>query len=168
MINKQLNTINHQPLTINNRWGFTLIELLVVIAVIAMVIVVILPNFMGVRQRARDTARKSDLVQMQKAIELYKQDQNPQKYPTTGAFDTGMCNTCWSSGADCTGNVYIRKVPCDPGGNSQNPYIYERNETDDLSYTLSSCLENIVDSERDPTPIPACGSPGTSYTVHEP
>src|SRR3989344_6888197 len=65
--------------------GFTLIELLVVIAVIAMVIVVIFPNFMGIRQRARDTGRKSDLAQLQKALEIYKQDQNPQTCPTTGA-----------------------------------------------------------------------------------
>ena len=153
----------------SRRWnkGFTLIELLVVIAVIAMVIVVIFPNFMGIRQRARDTGRKSDLAQMQKALEIYKQDQNPQTYPTTGAFDSGMCGLCWSSGADCTGNIYMRKLSCDPVGVNQ-PYIYERNVADDLVYTLSACLENVIDSERDDTPITACDSTGVSYTVNEP
>jgi len=148
--------------------GFTLVELLVVIAVIAMVIVVIFPNFMGVRQRARDTTRKSDLFQLQKALELYKQDQNPQTYPTTGALDSSLCGQCWSSGADCTGNIYMRKVPCNPGGGAPNPYTYTRDETDDFRYSVSACLENIVDSDRDPTPVPACDSTGTSYTVEEP
>lgn len=157
--------MNH--ITNNTQKGFSLVELLVVIAVIAMVIVVIFPNFMGIRQRARDTARKSDLVQLQKALELYKQDQNPQTYPATDAIDSSLCGTCWSSGADCTGNIYIRKFPCDPGGSTPVSYLYNRSDTDDLSYTLTACLENTVDSERDATANPSCVS-GVSYTVNEP
>lgn len=151
-----------------NNKGFTLVELLVVIAVISFTIAVLFPNFMGARQRGRDVQRKSDLSQMQKAIELFKLDQNPQSYPTTGAFGTTLCNKCWSTGADCSGTVYMRKFPCDPGSLAPTPYIYTRNTSDPLKYTVSACLENLVDPDRDTTPVPTCGASATSYTIYEP
>ena len=143
--------------------GFTLVELLVVIAVIALVLAVVFPNFMGARQRARDTQRKNDLRQIQSSLELYKSDQNPQAYPTSGAF-LGSCGTCWSSGSECGGNIYMRKIPCDPGGIAA--YFYATPDPPDpFKYSLSVCLENLADPDRDPTPIPTCA---TSYTMHEP
>ena len=63
--------------------AFTLIELLVVIAIIGSLSALFLPNFMAVRERARDSQRKSDLKQIQKAFELYKQDQTPTAFPET-------------------------------------------------------------------------------------
>jgi len=150
----------------NNR-GFTLVELLVVISILTMVTALLFPNFMGARQRARDAERKSDLQQIQKALELYKMDQNPPAYPTTGAFGVSLCNQCWSSGANCTGNVYMRKFPCDPGSTVPSPYIYTRG-SNPLSYTLSSCLENAADPDKDSSPIPACSLTNTSYTINEP
>src|SRR3989338_8407272 len=95
--------------------GFTLIEILIVVSIIAILITFLVPNFVGIRTRARDTRRKSDLSQIQKALELYKSDQNPPAYPATGFFDSALCGSCWSSG-DCSGNsnIYMRKVPCDP------------------------------------------------------
>lgn len=148
--------------------GFTLIELLVVIAIIAVIATTFVPNFMGARLRARDAGRKSDLSQMQKALELYKLDQTPQAYPTTGAFDASMCNQCWSSGSDCGGTVYMRRVPCDPGATGATSYTYELSSTSDFEYRLVACLENTVDTERDATADPACATTGVSYTIHEP
>lgn len=151
--------------------GFTLIELLVVIAVITMVMAVFFPNFMGARQRARDAQRKSDLAQMQKSLELYKLDQSPQSYPADAVLSS--CGGCWSAGgvyATCApSNLYMRKVPCDPGSTAITPYIYKRSATDNLKYTLSTCLENAVDADRDATVEPTC-APWTnvSYTVSEP
>ncbi len=149
-----------------NDSGFTLVELLVVISILAMVTTLLFPNFMGARQRARDAQRKSDLLQIQKALELYKMDQNPPVYPTTGAFGSSLCNQCWSSNPNCTGNVYMRKFPCDPGSTVPSPYIYTRSSA--LTYTFSACLENAADTEKDPTTIPACSATNASYTIHEP
>jgi len=151
-----------------NEDGFTLIELLVVIGIITMITALLFPNFMGARQRARDAQRKSDLSQIQKAMELFKLDQKPPVYPTTGAFPASLCGQCWSSAADCGGNIYMHKFPCDPGSSVPTPYIYAR-DTDTLKYTLSACLENAADPDADVTPIPSCsGGANTSYTVHEP
>lgn len=151
-----------------NEEGFTLIELLVVIGIITMITALLFPNFMGARQRARDAQRKNDLSQIQKAVELFKLDQKPQVYPTTGAFPASLCGQCWSSAADCGGNIYMRKFPCDPGSSAPTPYIFTR-DTDTLKYALSACLENAADSDADVTPIPSCsGSANTSYTIHEP
>jgi prepilin-type N-terminal cleavage/methylation domain-containing protein len=153
------------------RQGFTLVELLIVIAVITMIMVVVFPNFMGVRQRARDSQRKSELAQIQRAIELYKQDQMPPVYPTTGALSSDLCGKCWSSGGmNCSGNIYMYKVPCDPqsSGTTPTPFLYIASGADALQYTISTCLENAGDSDRDVTVNPSCNYSGASYTVHEP
>ena len=66
---------------IKNIKGFTLVELLIVIAIIGVLSALLMANFIGVRQRARDAQRKSDLRQMQSALELYRSDLG--LYPTT-------------------------------------------------------------------------------------
>lgn len=157
---------------LSERSGFTLIELLVVIAIMTMVMAVFFPNFMGARQRARDAQRKSDLSQMQKSLEMYKLDQNPQNYPASSLLST--CGGCWTSGGVATTcapdkNIYMRKIPCDPGNVASTPYIYQLNASDSLKYTFTACLENKVDSDKDPTPAAACiSSTNVSYTISEP
>jgi general secretion pathway protein G len=125
--------------------GFTLIELLVVIAIIGSLSALLLPNYMGARERARDSQRKSDLKQIQKALEMYKQDQTTAQYPTDDSFLSSV-GSCWSSGVGCTGNIYMRKVPGDPN-RSPSKYFYTRDGSDSLKYTLCACLENKADSD---------------------
>jgi len=117
--------------------AFTLIELLVVIAIIGSLSALFLPNFMAARERARDSQRKSDLRQIQKALEMHKQDQSPTDFLATESFPA--VNSCWSSGASCTGNVYMNKFPGDPN-RTPNNYYYVNNGK--LTYTLCACLEN--------------------------
>lgn len=163
--------INLQPITHNPQpdGAFTLVELLVVIGIITLVMVAVFPNFTGARQRARDSQRKTDLKNIQTALDLYKLDQNPQIYPTTGALGGSICKSCWSADGDCGvsgGNIYIRNLPCDPaGGTTPTPYIYTRNASDSLQYTLSACLENAADTDRDTNNVTGCN---VSYTVNEP
>lgn len=129
--------------------GFTLIELLVVIAIISGLSALLVPNFMGARERARDAQRKSDLKQIQKALEMYRQDQNPPAYPEDGFFtnnnNEGQCWTSEGIGIPCPGgNIYMNKIPTDP--NRGDGYYFDSDNTN-LTYTLCACLENKADSE---------------------
>jgi prepilin-type N-terminal cleavage/methylation domain-containing protein len=54
--------------------GFTLIELLVVISIIAVLASVILASLNITRAKARDAKRRSDINQIQVALELYRND----------------------------------------------------------------------------------------------
>lgn len=146
------------------RKGFTLIELLVVIAIIGSLSALLLPNYMGARERARDAQRKNDLKQIQKALEMYKQDQNPPAYPTT----LPSVDSCWSSGSNCTGNIYMNKFPGDPNRTSNNYYYTYDNSN--LTYTLCACLENKADADGGNGDCDAsytCSS-GKKYVVTQP
>jgi len=127
--------------------AFTLIELLVVIGIIGMLSALLVPNFMGARERARDAQRKSDLKQIQKALEMYRQDKSPPAYPTTVTNRFQGCGNSFSSGS----TVYMNKIPCDPLG--PTPYYYLPNNNN-LTFELCTCLENRADPE--PTPVSIC------------
>lgn len=147
------------------RKSFTLIELLVVIAIIGSLSALFLPNFMAARERARDSQRKSDLKQIQNALEMYKQDQTPTSLPATGSLPT--VGSCWSSGPSCTANIYMNKFPGDP---DRTPSNYYYNNDGSLTYTLCACLENKADPDGvagDCSASYTCSS-GKSYVVNQP
>lgn len=140
-----------------NNKAFTLIELIVVIAILAGFVALLFPNFMEVRMKSRDVQRKSDLKSLQKALELYKQNQSLPIYPAT------LPSTCGTL-SDATA-VYMQKIPQEPltrcGVDAKN-YYYLRNVADSGRYTLNACLEIA----NDPTAVtcPADFTSNTSFT----
>jgi len=66
--------------------GFTLVELLISIGIMGTLMAILLPNFMGARERARDAQRIQDLGAMKSALRLYYNDN--QNYPAV--IDVGM------------------------------------------------------------------------------
>ncbi len=147
---------------VNNK-GFTLIELLVVIAIISVLASLLMANFVGVRQRGRDAQRKSDMRQIQSALELYRADNGsyPDSLPTCGTPLT------YTDGA--TTVTYMQKVPCDPL--SDDGYYYAPGTSPVITYEISSCIENENDSDRDDSgdTITECTtSTNISYTLTNP
>lgn len=131
-----------------HRKSFTLIEILVVIAVLAGLIAFLVPNYMEIRIKARDTKRKGDLKTIQKALELYSQNQNPQAYPTT------LPAPCQKL-TDSMSIVYLPQVPQDPLSlctGSVGSYYYIQPTAapgviDPNKYYMYACAENKNDPD---------------------
>lgn len=97
--------------------GFTLIELLVVISIIGVLAGLLLPNFVGVRERASDATLKNDLRQLKSALRLYYNDY--QAYPGAVSGNTGIdcdpgpgVSSCGSA-FTVNGTVYMKKLPAE-------------------------------------------------------
>lgn len=148
---KKLSTLNSQFSTLR---GFTLIELLIVLAIIGILTSFLMVNFIGAKARARDAQRKSDLRQIQSALELYRADQG--QYP---AAPLPACGTSLTA----NGTTYMQKIPCDPLTSAAYSYT-----TTGTTYTLVACLENSNDSQKDATNNPVCTGGTASYTVTNP
>ncbi|MEK7559175.1 MAG: prepilin-type N-terminal cleavage/methylation domain-containing protein [Patescibacteria group bacterium] len=155
-------------LRIKNRLGkgFTLIELLIVIVIIGVLSAILMANFVGVRQRARDAQRKSDLRQIQSALELYRADVGNYPLASPGIYST----SCPTSGPFITA-AYMQKVPCDssPNGSTYAPYGTTPNSAGNYIYTaglsgnnntyyLYACLENTNDNDPNIISGTECGS----------
>lgn len=129
--------IFHFPFSIFHfQKGFTLVELLVVMMIIGVLFAILMVNFKGVKEKTRDGQRKSDLRQIQSALELYRSDQGI--YPTS----LPACGSALTGGTPPT--TYLQKIPCDPL--SAASYQYSSSGT---VYCLRTCLDNTNDGERD-------------------
>lgn len=141
--------------------GFTLIELLVVISIIGVLAGLASFNFQQARERSRDVQRRSDLKQIQNALEVYKNDQRVQAYPDTDVWQI-----------DLVDGEYMKIVPTDPreqrADGSWTDYVYTLDVGDSLKYTLIACLENESDVSKDEVNNEAVCDQGTSYTLMEP
>jgi general secretion pathway protein G len=157
--------------------GFTLIELLIVIAIIGVLATLLMVNFIGVRQRARDAQRKSDLRQVQSALEIYRSDNG--SYPASSITGAAyiLAPNCGSpiqslGNSTCT-TTYMQKIPVDPGGlitgifNGGNYYYSSAGTT---TYVLGTCLENGGDSQGVSTSPGGSGtcSSGKYYVLNNP
>jgi general secretion pathway protein G len=141
--------------------GFTLIELLIVVGIIGILATLLMANFIGVRQRARDAQRKSDIRQIQSALEIYRSDISsypatlyPTNCPTSGALQGGS-----------PANTYMSKIPCDPSTSTNYSYTQTGSGT---GYTLIVCLENSNDPQKDASNNSAVCSGSYSYTLQNP
>lgn len=121
--------------------GFTLIELLVTMGIIAVLTGLSIFNFNQSRVRARDVQRKSDMGQLMKALELYKNDK--LEYPQV----TGVDDTIFQQ-ALLTGE-YIKEDFKDPkGGTDWIKYKYINLTPSKTTYAIVACLENKADTAK--------------------
>jgi len=117
--------------------GFTLVELVIVIALISIFIagaIAVLDPLSQI-QKANDARRKSDLTQVQKALEAYYDDF--QNYPAhSGNYEItyGGNPVLWGNPFG-PGGLYMQKLPSDKSGRN---YIYC---STDQAYYLYASLE---------------------------
>lgn len=123
--------------------GFTLIELLVTMGIVAVLSGLAVFNFNQARLRARDVQRKSDLSQLTKALELYKNDHG-SKYLVPDLEVTGPDSTLFQSALLDDG--YIKTNFVDPKGTAWGKYQYL--SSDGKTYYLMACLENTADTTK--------------------
>ena len=104
--------------------AFTIVELLIVIVVIAILAAISIVAYNGIQQRARDSERQTELRNVEKALELYKIDNN--EYPSCGSDNSTAVSSCnVSSLALKLVPTYIASIPSAPSGSSV-PYWYAR------------------------------------------
>lgn len=131
--------------------GITLIELLIVSGVIAVLVtgVVVIINPLQKIGQANDSKRKADIAQLQRALEIYYQD-NGQYPASTGSNSITDAN--WGD----PWQPYMAVVPKDPS-NGQN-YVYYTPTTGTCNnYQCYYIYANLQRGKNDPQ---AC-SPGT-------
>jgi len=156
--------------------GFTLVEVLVVLSIISILAGLIGGNYITSRVRARDSERKNNLAQIQRALELYYNDYN--QYPS--ATDGEISIASWGqSFADANGEVYMVQLPSDSRAPVRQ-YLYET-DSSQLKYRLFARLENEEDLNTDldgdgitgdefdgslpEQPIKQCGQIACNYAV---
>src|SRR3990167_1589898 len=119
--------------------GFTLLELLIVIIILGVLATLISGNFLNSLKKGRDTRRKADLQNMQKALELYYEDK--KAYPLTNqiVFGNPFCETNPASSCG-TEKIYMQQLPTESTAGCTYAY-----QSDGTAYQLYSMIENDDD-----------------------
>lgn len=157
--------------------GFTLIEILVVVAIIGTLTGLVASSFVNYQAKARDARRKSDLTQIQRALELFYNDHG--HYPTDSAGRIAGCGASSNSACawgsefrDQNSTLYMDTIP-DEKKTGYN-YVYNA-DGNMLRYQIFARLENLQDPilDRDgngtaDTYSQSCGSANCNYAVTSP
>jgi len=120
--------------------GFTLIELVVVIAILAIVstFAITAINPIEQYQKGQDSKRKTDLAQVQRALEAYYQDHGkyPSNTPDFKILD-GATIYAWGS----SWSPYINVLPSDSNSNKTFVYYTQSSDLQKQSYWLYASLD---------------------------
>jgi general secretion pathway protein G len=98
--------------------AFTLVELLLVLVILSVLAMVVVPKFTGRSEQARETAARTDIANIETALDAFETDTG--RFPST---DEGVRVLLERPGnvQNWRGPYLKRGVPVDPWG---NPYVY--------------------------------------------
>ena len=114
--------------------GFTLIELLLVMVILAVLGAVVVPKFTKRSQQAKETAAKTDIANLEVAIDSFEIDTG--RYPTNTEGIRALIEEPINTKDDWKGPYLKRGVPLDPWGSE---YIYKQpGQYNKYGYDLSS------------------------------
>lgn len=151
--------------------GFTLVEVLIALSILGIIVVGFLALLNPTHQlaKSRDAKRKSDIKQIQSALELYRADKGV--YPPSVSSTFANCPIPPTMLVDnCTTPVvkYLQTVPKDP--KTKNNYNYCTTACGLTNgYRIYYCLENKMDTEARPEATPdwlVC-PPGSGFNYVE-
>ena len=120
---------------IQKKRGFTIVELLIIIVIIGILAAISVVAYNGIQQRARDSARTSDIAGVQKALELYRADNGT--YPSVGTDNSGYNLSTLSTALV---PKYISSIPNDPNTSLTN-YQYVRGTAASGAYGIRISYE---------------------------
>ena len=132
-ISKINNIMSVFKLPRNKTRGFTLIELLVVIAIIGLLSSIVLASLNEARKKGRDARRISDIRQINKALQMYYDDNGYLKSPAEYGENSFSSWDLSNSDDDSDGiyfldylvdEGYMSSVPVDPINDSTYYYRY--------------------------------------------
>ena len=113
--------------------GFTLLELLVVISIIGILISLGAVSFTTAQKKSRDARRRTDMKQIQTALELYFNDAGGYPGNINGAISY-------------SGTPYMPVTPTNPApadGDCPDDYAYNATAGSD-TYVLTFCLGGLT------------------------
>jgi general secretion pathway protein G len=87
--------------------GFTLVELMVVLTIIALLLAVVVPDYMGRMKRAEEAVLKENLVVMRDALDKH--------YADAGKYPAAL--------QDLVAKRYLRAIPPDPFTQSESTWV---------------------------------------------
>lgn len=87
--------------------GFTLVELMVVLAVIALLLSVVVPDYMGKLRRAEEAVLQENLALMRDSLDKH--------YADTGRYPTSL--------EELVAKHYLRSIPKDPFTQSASTWV---------------------------------------------
>lgn len=113
--------------------GFTLVELLIVIVVIGILAALVVVAYGGITAQAHKAKRLADVNSIQKALELYRQDNG--YYPANGTDNWG--GPLNSAGMENALGTYLRGgIPREPSGDPSKAYQYVRGTADNYGIRI--------------------------------
>lgn len=100
---------------LENERGFTLIEMMIVVAIIAILVAILVPNFIRARAQAQTASCEANLKEIATVLELYQTDH--QQYPAVSGAQP-------VTNADPNLSPYMKQTPVDPA-NPSGQYTYQ-------------------------------------------
>ena len=148
-----MNPIRHR----SNDDGFTLVELMVVVLIIAILLAIAIPTFLGARSKAEDRASQSNLRNALTAEKTYYVDNEAYTDNTSSNLTNIEPSLTYAgnAGPSTVGTVYVESA------NTTDLFIAAKSASGKCFYLHDSTSTGTtygVDS--------ACGTTTTTYTTH--